>query len=121
MENLKDKILKLLRLDGLIDNLSGYVEARLELYKLEIREDIAKVLSKALVYLAITLFAFMFLMFFSVGLAQFLNRYFTEPSAGYWIVAGVYGVAFLVFLVFRKDIDKNFERHFMDIIKRKQK
>ena len=50
MENLKAKIFKLLRLDNLIDNLSGYVEKRLELYKLEITEDLVKVLSKALIY-----------------------------------------------------------------------
>ena len=76
MENLKDKIFKLLRLDNLMDNLSGYVETRLELYKLEIREDVAKVLSKALIYGFIAILGMLFLVFFSVGLAHFLNVFF---------------------------------------------
>jgi ABC-type phosphate/phosphonate transport system permease subunit len=121
MENLKDKILKLLRLDTLIDNLSGFVEARLELFKLEIREDIAKVLSRTLIYLGIAMLGLLFLVFFSVGLAHFLNRSFADAFAGYWIVSGIYGFAFLVLIVFRKGIDRSFEKHFMEMIKRKNK
>jgi uncharacterized membrane protein YqjE len=121
MENLKDKIFKLLRLDNLMDNLSGYVETRLELYKLEIGEDIAKVLSKVLIYAFIAVLGMLFLVFFSVGLAHFLNVFFAGAFVGYWIVAGIYGLALLIFMIFRKSIDRNFENHFMDIIKRKHK
>jgi len=121
MENLKEKIFKLLRLDNLMDNLSGYVESRLELYKLEIREDVARVLSKALVYAFMAIFAILFLVFFSVGLAHFINGYFSVAFAGYWIVAGLYALALLGFVIFRKGLDKGIEKHFMELIKRKQK
>lgn len=121
MESIKDKIFKILHLDNLIDNASGYVEARLELYKIEIREDVAKVLSKALIYMTIGFFGFLLLIFFSVGLALFLNRYFAEAYIGFWIIGGIYGLAFLILLVFRKSINKDFEKHFMEMIKRKQK
>ena len=40
---------------------------------------------------------------------------------GFWIVAGIYGLIFLIFIVFRRPIDRNFERHFMEMIKRKNK
>src|SRR6185436_7490325 len=119
MENLKDKIFKLLRLDNLMDNLSGYVETRLELYKLEIREDVAKVLSKALVYSFIMILGMLFLVFFSIGLAHFLNVFFGGSFVGYWIVAGIYAAALVIFMIFKKGVDRNFENHFMDIIKRK--
>ena len=121
MENLKDKIFKLLRLDNLMDNLSGYLESRLELYKLEIHEDVAKMLAKALLYGFATIMGILFLVFFSVGLAHFLNGFFTGVFVGYWIVAGIYATALLILVVFRKSIDRNFENHFMDMIKRKQK
>jgi len=121
MDNLKDKIFKFLRLDNLVEHMSGYVENRLELYKLEIREDVAKILSKAIIYCVLAVFGMLCLLFFSIGLAHFLNRYFTDEYAGYWIVAGLYGVAFLSFLVFRKVIDRNFEKHFVELIKRKAK
>ncbi len=121
MENLKDKIFKMLRLDNLMGNLTGYVEARLELFKIEIREDVAKALSKALIYGVITVFAALFLLFFSVGLAHFINGFFAQPFVGYWIVAGIYALALVLVILFRKDLDSNFEKHFMEMTKRKNK
>ena len=64
MEGIKEAIFKLLRIDNLVDNISGYVENRVKLLKLEIREDVANVLSKGLVHTFIFLFAFFFLIFF---------------------------------------------------------
>jgi len=33
----------------------------------------------------------------------------------------VYGLAFLIFLLLRKNINNNFEKHFSEMIKRKEK
>ena len=116
-----EKLTKLLRLDTLLESLHGYVENKMELFKLEVREDVARIISRALVYLALSLFGFLFLVFSSIGLAHFINRYFSEEFAGYWIVAGSYALAFLIFLVFRKPLEGLFERNFLDAIKRKPK
>ena len=121
MESIKDSIFKFLRLDNLIENLSGYFEARVELMKIEVREEVAKVISHGLMMAVLILLGLLFLVFFSIGLAHFLNRSFADAFAGYWIVSGMYGVAFLVLIVFRKGIDRNFEKHFMEMIKRKNK
>ena len=48
---------KFLKLDGLIENVSGYVEARIA-FKIEVREDVAKAITHGL------LFAFLLLVFF---------------------------------------------------------
>jgi Putative Actinobacterial Holin-X, holin superfamily III len=121
IEGLKEKIFKLLRIDNLMENLTGYAEARMELFKLEIREDVAKMLSKAMIYGILAIFGFLFLIFFSIGLAQFLNGFFSHPYIGSWIVAGGYGVAFLTLIVFRDSIDQAFEKRFLEFIKRKAK
>jgi uncharacterized membrane protein YqjE len=121
MEGIKDTIFKFLRLDNLIENLSGYVEARIELLKIEIREDVAKVLAQALMVVTILFLALIFLLFFSVGLAHFLNSFFVHPYIGYWIVAGVYGIPCIIFIVFRKKIGHSFEQHLLDKIKTKRK
>jgi len=117
----KDSIFKFLRLDTLVSSFSGYIEARLQLYKMEIREDVGKALSKALVYAAMGFFAFLFLIFFSIGLAHFINFFMIGSFAGYWIVAGIYAVGFLLVVIFRKDIDANFEKRFFEMTKRKEK
>jgi len=120
MENIKDTIFKFLRLDNLMENLTGYVEARIELLKIEIKEDIAKVLANALRIIIVAFLALIFLLFLSIGLAHFLNNYFDKPQVGYWIVAGIYGIPCLIFIVFRKSIGHSMETHLMKMIKRKK-
>ena len=66
MEGIKDSLFKFLRLDNLMDNLTGYVEARVELLKIEIREDIARVLAKAIVVIMVAVLAMIFLLFLSI-------------------------------------------------------
>jgi uncharacterized membrane protein YqjE len=121
MEGIKDTIFKFLRLDNLVDNLSGYLETRLELFKIEVREDVAHVLAQALMITVILLLSLLFLLFFSVGLAHFLNSYFEQPYLGYWIVAGIYGVPCLIFIIFRKKISHAFEQLMANLMKRKGK
>lgn len=118
---LKETVFKFLKLDDLIENASGYLEARVELAKLEIREDVARLLSKSIVYAAIMLFAFLFLIFFSIGLAQYLNTFFEAPFAGYLIIALIYGITFIVLLLFKNNIHKKFEKRLTDLIKSKEK
>lgn len=121
MESIKDSVFKFFRLNNLVDNLSGYVEARIDLLKIEIREDVAKVLAQGLVIAAMLLMALMFLLFFSIGLANYLNTFFADTYAGYWIMAGIYGIPCLLFLLFKKSLSAYFERKMMEIIKRKEK
>jgi uncharacterized membrane protein YqjE len=121
MDGIKDTIFKFLRLDNLVDNLSGYLETRLELFKVEVREDVARVLAQALMITAILLLSILFLLFFSVGLAHFLNGFFEQPYAGYWIVAGIYGVPCIVFIIFRKNLSYKFEQYMTKLMKRKEK
>lgn len=118
---IKESIFKFLKLESLIENLSGYVESRVELVKLEIREDVARLLSKSIVYAALMLFAFLFLIFFSIGLAQYINTFFEAAFAGYWILALIYAFTFFVLLLFRKSILKSFEKSFTEKIRRKEK
>ncbi|HNP96832.1 MAG TPA: phage holin family protein [Cyclobacteriaceae bacterium] len=120
MDSVKDTILRFLKLDSLVDNLSGYVETRVKLLKLEIKEDIAKVLSKGLVHLAIIVFAFLFLIFISIGFAHYLNAVLESDFQGFFIVAGIYFVLFILFLLFRKSFDKRFEQYFSDLINQKE-
>jgi hypothetical protein len=119
--NITESVLKFLKLDSLVGSLTGYVEARLQLLKSEIREDVSKAIAKSLVTVAMFLVAFMLLIFFSIGLAYFLNRYFADTYAGFWTVAGIYGIVFLLLLLFRKSIYEYFEKQLAEMMKRKEK
>src|SRR4051812_19043086 len=114
--NITESILKFLKLDSLVNNLTGFVEARIELLKTEIRDDVSKAIAKSLTFVAMFLVGFMFLTFFSIGLAYFLNRFFTETYAGFWTVAGLYGLILVMLLVFKSRISIYFERQFGEMM-----
>ena len=104
-----------------MESLTGYVEARIDLLKIEIKEDIAKVLASALMVLIVVFLALIFLLFLSIGFAHYLNNFFEHKQIGYWIVAGIYGLPCLIFIVFRKSIGHSMETHLMHLIKSKKK
>ena len=105
---LKDTLLKFFKLDGLVDNLTGYVETRIELLKYEIKEDMAKTISKLAIVLVIALLFTFFLLFASVSIAFKIGEAW-GTFAGFGIVAGFYLVLFLIIMVFRDAISKNIE------------
>jgi uncharacterized membrane protein YqjE len=120
MENIKDKILKFLRLDGLISNLSGYVETRVALVKIEIREEVANILSRGLVIMLIIMIGFLCLLFLSLAGAQYLNTVLESQYAGYVIVALFFALLLLLLLVFRKGFFRMFEKQFVELIRQRQ-
>ena len=104
-------IFKFLRLDNLIDNLSGYVETRLELLKLEVREEIIKVVSYGLMVGVCFLLGLLFLVFFSIGLANYISDYYGTTYTGYWFVSGSYAIICVIIILLRKNISHFLESH----------
>lgn len=108
---------KFLKLDILKENLLGYVEARVALLKLEVREDVAKVITRALVFGVIIFLASLFILFLSLGIAFFINQYFKEDFLGFWIVSGFYLTLFIISIVLRKHLFQYLEHLFKDRLK----
>ena len=116
---LKDSILKFLKIDGILSNLSGYVEARVELLKIEIREDIVKALTKVSIFLLLTFAFTLFILFSSVALAYLIGRNL-GMEAGFGIIAGAYFLVGLILFLFRESIGHWLEKHILEITKKKK-
>jgi len=119
MENIKDRILKFFRLDEIMDNLSGYVEARVGLIKVEIREEVSGILSRGLMIMIFFLVGFMCCLFLSIGLANYLNTRLESEFAGYMIIALFFGLLLCLLLVFRKSFFKMIGKQFAELIKQR--
>ena len=105
---LKETLLKFLKLDGLVNNLTGYVETRIELLKYEIKEDMAKAIARIALLLLASLFFTFFLMFISISVAVKIGESL-GTFAGFGIVAGFYFTLMLIIIIFREPISKNLE------------
>ena len=117
---LKDTILKFLKLEGLIDNLTGYVEARLQLMKHEIREEVAEAIAHAIVYFVLGLFAFIFVLMGSAAVALFVSQY-VGYGWGFTIVAGFYLVLGLIVFASRHSLGETIEERVKKTLVNKKK
>ncbi|HEX5167919.1 MAG TPA: phage holin family protein [Cyclobacteriaceae bacterium] len=119
MEMLKDRLLKFLKLDGLIDSLSDYFETRVEILKIEIKEDVIRLIAQILVGLVIGVAALFFLLLISFAVAYSIADRLGTPL-GFIIVAGFYLILAILFLLFKKDISAKLEKILSEIIKKKE-
>lgn len=107
LDNLKDEIFHLLGLDTLIRSVSGYIEARVDLIKQEIREEITRHLSRLMVSLTGLLLALSALGFLSITLALVLNETLESPYLGFLIVGGFYLLTSVLIFMFRDSISRS--------------
>lgn len=107
---LKETLLKFFKLDGLINTLSGYVETRIELLKYEIKEDMAKAVSRLAMVLVLALFFTFFLLFISVSVAIKVGESLGN-FAGFGIVSSFYLLLMLLIILFRNPISKALEEN----------
>ncbi len=119
MEKIKDILFKLFKLENIAFNLTGYVESKLELFKLEIRTDVTKALSRAMTLIFLALLAFLFLLFLSLGLAYLINSFFEAQYVGFFVIALFYGIVFVSLYINRKALTSTMEEQILKSQKNK--
>jgi uncharacterized membrane protein YqjE len=117
---LKETLLKFFKIDGLIENLSGYIETRAELLKIEIREEIAKSLAKLSFIFALTICILIAVIFMSVGLAVYIGE-LTNYVAGFLSVGALYVLVAIILFYNKESISHSLESRLQEIVKHKKK
>jgi len=77
-------------LSKIIENIKQYVNLKTELYTLMVMERTAKVLSRVIVLMILTMLLFFFLLFISFAFVQWFGDFSGSESIGYIIVAIFY-------------------------------
>ena len=91
------------------EDLTSYIELKLEFLKLSTYERMSKViatLSYGLIILAIAFFAFLFIF---LALGFFLDRLLDSPGAGFLIVSVVYAISLLLVILNKKRISEKIQ------------
>jgi uncharacterized membrane protein YqjE len=117
---LKDTILKFLKMDSLIENITGYVEARIELMKIEIKEEVAKGLAKSLVIVVMIAVLTLFVLLISMAVAYKMGESI-GTFGGFAIVAGFYLFIGLLLYLFRNPITDRLEKKLEEKMKKRKK
>jgi hypothetical protein len=87
------------RNDSLISNLTGYLDTRIDIIKLETQEKVKGVFVSSVHGVALGLLGFLFVIFGSIYLGLVLNDVLDSPSAGFGLVATLYLVLAVLFFV----------------------
>lgn len=116
---LKETILKFLKMDSLIDNVTGYIEARIELMRIEIKEEIAKGLAKALVTVVMIAVFTLFVLLISMAAAHKVGESI-GMFGGYACVAAFYLFVGLLVFLFRNPITEKLEKQLEERMKKKK-
>jgi membrane associated rhomboid family serine protease len=117
---LRDSIAKFFKVDSLISNLTGYVETRIELLKVEAKEEFSKGLSNVLVFVLLAFVFAVFIVLFSVAVAMELSEHL-GGFAGFAIVSAFYLVLGFVLMVSREALTKKLEKKIATAFNKKRK
>lgn len=116
---LKDTLSKFFKVDTLLDNLSGYVETRVELLKVEAREEVAGGLAKGIAYLLVAFVLALFVAFTSVAIALLLSATL-GLFVGFAIVAGFYLLLGIILWLWREKLIARLSKRFEFMFRKKQ-
>lgn len=87
------------RNDSLIGNLTGYLDTRIDLVRLEAQEKVKNAFIGTVHGVALGVLGFLFVIFGSIYLGLALNQALDSPSAGFGLVATLYLVLAILFFV----------------------
>ena len=92
----------LFHIDRLIDHLVGFIETRIEILKLDAKEEAVRVIAKLLTIAVIVLFGTLFFIFLSVAIAIFLNQIMGSAYMGFVVLAGFFFLLWMSVLIIKK-------------------
>ena len=94
--------MKIIDFDKLLDSLSGYLETKAELIKLDIESEVHKIVAKAIIILLMASTVSLAVILLSVGFSVLLNNALKSSFLGFIIVSGFY-VFFGLVIYFRRE------------------
>ncbi len=73
-----------------MDSISGFIETKVELVKLDVEEQVQKIIAKSVIIFCVVICLALALFFISIGLASFLNSIIENQYLGYLIISILY-------------------------------
>lgn len=94
-------LLKLLKLDSLINTFIDYVETRIELVRAEVKDSMMAAMRAAVIFGSIAVLGLFFLLFLSLSIALALNEALDSTFWGFVIVTALYLAVVLILFSLR--------------------
>ena len=99
--------MKLIDFDKLLDSLTGYIETKVELIKLDIESEVHKIIAKAVILILIAVPISLAVILLSVGASYLLNHLFDSGYLGFGIIWSLYLIFAWVVYAKRESINQS--------------
>jgi hypothetical protein len=97
-------ILEKLNLDKVVNALLEYLDIRLELFEIQLKERIVLMLSSVAVFMLIVSFGLFVILFFSLGAAVLINTAMKSSFLGFLIVGAVFFAFCVIIIAFKSKL-----------------
>ena len=103
----KNKPLNILNLDKLVDFITRFVELKLELYELKVKQQLVVIISSFATLALIISFGLFMIFFGSLALGFYLNEVLESRFLGFLIVGLIYLLICIILVIFKVKIITN--------------
>ena len=97
----------ILNLEKLIDNLNKFMELKMEIYELKVKEQLVQIISSIATLTLILTLGIIMLFFFSLALGFYLNSLFESGFIGFALIGAFYLLIGVLLLVFKDKLITN--------------
>lgn len=98
------------------DKIADYIDARVQVVKLELVERVSKVLSFFTFVIACFLLVLPMLLFMSMATAEFFADLMGSRSGGYYLITGIYVALLSILYIYRKSFIRKFTDLFVKVM-----
>lgn len=103
----KSKVFDILNLDKVLHQLSRFIELKLEIYELKIKEQLVVIISSFATLALILSFGMIMIFFCSLALGFYLNGVFESRFIGFVLIGVIYFLICIILIVFKNKIITN--------------
>jgi hypothetical protein len=97
----KKGLLNLLGIGTIIDQLKALVNTRMQIIKLELKDELAKSFAKALIGVMLFFILFIAVLFLSIAVSIYLGYILENYFYGFGLMAAFYFIIFIILYLFR--------------------
>ncbi len=90
------------RFEDLIEHLIGFLETKSEILKLELKEELVRIIAKLVSSLVIIILIALFFLFLSVAVGNYLNVRWQSEYLGYAALGGVFFLLWMIMLLLKR-------------------
>lgn len=96
----------MVKVEDVVENLTGYVESRIEVIKLDVKNEVTRISVATVVWMIVSIFALMVLVCLSIALGLWLGDLTGSQPLGFVLVALVYVVVSAGLLASQESLQK---------------